>query len=93
MTNALRHLGIALAALGILMFVVGFLWLATTGGTSCSGSDCMRGLWVLLPASVLAFAGGVVMSSFAGKGVGHAVGPATFAEVDAGTYRPPARPR
>jgi hypothetical protein len=90
-TQVVRRLGIALAAIGIVMFVVGFLWLAVTGGSSCSGSHCFRSMWVLLPASVLAFVAGVLMASFAGRGFGHAFGPTSFAEVDTGRFRPGAR--
>jgi hypothetical protein len=52
----LRRVGIGLAAAGVVMFVIGFLWLATTGGSSCSGDDCFRNAYAAAGFGQLGFA-------------------------------------
>jgi hypothetical protein len=84
----LRKGGIVLAVAGVVFFVVGFFWLATTGGSDCTGPNCHPKLWVLLPGSVLAFVCGAVMASLGGRGYGHTRGPTTFADVDSGAFAP-----
>jgi hypothetical protein len=91
----LRKIGIPLAAAGAVLFVVAFLHIITGNVPSeCSGSECLRGeaRWLLvLPASIFAFVGGVIMTSFGGRGYGRTAGPRSFADVDSGDWGPSQR--
>jgi hypothetical protein len=77
--------------------------MSTDTPSSCYGSNCLRGenRWVLLmPGSIFLFVGGVIMASFAGRGLGRTIGPRSFDEVRSGaaavlprrTTTGPARP-
>jgi hypothetical protein len=91
----LRKAGVVLTVGGIVLFVVSFLHVLTGNVPSqCVGGDCLKGeaRWFLvMPASILAFVGGVIMISFGGRGYGRTSGPKSFEEVDSGAWSPQER--
>jgi len=93
----LRRIGGVMVAVAVVLFAITFLHtMSYETPSACYGSDCLHGenRWVLLmPGSIFLFLGGVLLATFAGRGLGKTVGPRSFDEVRAGnaTLPPPAK--